>query len=141
MGRPALTKDELRARVLAYCTRYGVSPGAEGLPPFPTGKRETRQHREWLTVYRAHRRSQLRMAAEEGRAERLSSSDCPLCHRPLAPDPGAPYAPPAARTRPQREALLHPACADLARRAEALGPEVVARLPAFLWPGRPRRRG
>ena len=37
MARPPLTEEQVRAKVLAYCERYGVSPGPEGLPPFPTG--------------------------------------------------------------------------------------------------------
>jgi len=39
-----------------YCARYGVAANAEGLPPFPSGLRETPQHREWLTLYKAHQR-------------------------------------------------------------------------------------
>jgi len=138
VGRPPLTEDQVRSRVLAYCRRYGVSPGAEGLPPFPTGKRETRQHREWLTVYRAHRRSLLRAAQGDEGDDGPPPSECPLCRRPLTADPGVPYARAAPGARPQRRtSLLHAGCADLARQAEALGPEAVARLPAFLWPGRP----
>jgi len=53
-GRPRITFEELQTRVADYCARYGVAPNAEGLPPFPSGKRETQQHREWIAVYKAH---------------------------------------------------------------------------------------
>lgn len=120
--------------MLAYCERYGVSPGPVGLPPFPTGKRETRQHREWLTVYRALQRSKARAAVpvpvEPGEA---STRVCPVCTRDLEPDLAVPYARRAARSA--RPALLHPACAELARLAETLGPAAVEGLRRFLWPG------
>ena len=56
MGRPPLTEEQVRARVDAYCDRYGVAPGPQGLPPFPTGRRESAQHRDWQAVYRALQR-------------------------------------------------------------------------------------
>lgn len=55
-GRPRLTEQDLLARIASYCERYGVVPGPSGLPPFPTGRRETPQHREWIAVYKAHNR-------------------------------------------------------------------------------------
>jgi hypothetical protein len=118
MGRPPLTEEQVRAKVLAYCERYHVSPGPEGLPPFPSGKRESRQHREWLTVYRAHHRSRKRSAvAEPSASTAAAGGSCPICARPLQTD------------------LLHPACAELVRVAEAAGPEALARVGRFLWPG------
>jgi hypothetical protein len=131
MGRPPLTEDEVRDRVLAYCARYGVEPGPEGLPPFPSGKRESRQHREWLTVYRALQRSRQRVAAATtgssaglapGRAAR-AAGPCPVCG--LVRSSGR----------------LHAECAELARLAEKAGPEAVARLSAWLWPRRRARGG
>ena len=141
MGRPPLSEAQVRDRVLAYCTRYRVSPGPEGLPPFPSGKRETPQHREWLTVYRAHQRSRLRAATStvaEDPAAPSSRLECPICSRGLQPNLAVPYPRPAAGSA--RPASLHPACAELARLAEALGPTVVAGLGPFLWPTRPRKR-
>jgi hypothetical protein len=129
MGRPALTDDQVRARVRAYCDRYGVSPGPGGLPPFPSGRRESRQHREWLTAYRALRRFERRAAAQ---AAPDAAVACPLCARPIEPGLAVPYA--ARRTRSTRPALLHPSCAELARLADALGPHAVAALGPFLWP-------
>lgn len=148
MGRPALTEDQVRDKVLAYCARYGVEPGPEGLPPFPAGKRESRQHREWLTVYRALQRSRRRAAttasassaglAPPGRSARGAGVPlCPVCGLVVGARQGV-HLEGAARASRGR---LHPACADLARLAERAGPEAVARLSAWLWPRRRDRSG
>lgn len=55
-GRPRLSPEALQARIAEYCGKYGVKPGADGLPPYPSGQRETVQHREWIAVYKAHAR-------------------------------------------------------------------------------------
>jgi hypothetical protein len=65
--RLRLTLEELQARVAAYCERYGVKPGPDGLPPYPAGRRETPQHREWIAVYKVHSRlrgERLKLKAE-----------------------------------------------------------------------------
>ena len=135
MGRPALTEDQVHAKVEAYCQRYGVSPGPQGLPPFPTGQRESRQHRDWLTVYRALQRFERRAAAASADApDRLA---CPVCARPIEPGLAVPY---VRRGRSARPASLHPSCAELARLAETLGSSAVAALGPFLWPSRRRGR-
>jgi len=54
--RPSHASDDYQRRLEAYCAQYGVSPTATGLPPFPAGRRETPQHREWISLYKAHRR-------------------------------------------------------------------------------------
>lgn len=136
MARPALTEEQVQAKVALYCQRYDVSPGPGGLPPFPTGKRESRQHREWLTVYRALQRLRQRSApADSPQAHEQASAaatPCPVCSRPLEPGLGVPYA-----RRPRSRALsLHPACAELARLAESLGPDALVGVQRFLWPGR-----
>lgn len=139
MGRPPLTEEQVRAKVLTYCERYGVSPVSEGLPPFPSGKRETRQHRDWLTVYRAQQRLLARVAgaaplvASPGDAEVV----CALCTRPVSSKEAVPFARAVGRGRPWQ---LHADCADLLRRAEGAGPDTVARLSGLLWP-RHRRAG
>jgi hypothetical protein len=136
MGRPPLSEDQVRDKVLAYCARYGVSPGPAGLPPFPSGKRESRQHREWLTVYRALQRSRQRADLAPGRPARDAGAPlCPVCALVVDPKESARI---DAEGRRAGSATLHPACADLARLAEKAGPETVARLSAWLWP---RRRG
>jgi hypothetical protein len=136
MGRPPLSEDQVRDKVLAYCARYGVSPGPEGLPPFPSGKRETRQHRDWLTVYRALQRSRRRAAAAQ--TSREPGRACPVCGLAVGPEECVRIESAGRRSRGPRS--LHPACADLARLAEKAGPDAVARLSEWLWPGR-RPRG
>jgi hypothetical protein len=133
MARPALTEEQLRERVLAYCQRYRVSPGPEGLPPFPTGRRETRQHREWLAVYRALQRARARAAAPVPGAT-PSGDSCPVCARLVGSQEGVVWPGPRGLSR-----RLHPDCADLARLAQSAGPDALARLTALLWPR--RRRG
>ncbi len=49
-----------------YCSRYGVAPKPDGLPPFPAGRRETAQHREWLALYKALQRLRRRATKEDG---------------------------------------------------------------------------
>ncbi len=130
MGRPALTEDEVRAKVTAYCEKYHVAAGPEGLPPFPSGKRETRQHREWLTVYRAHQRSRKRsLTASASAPGVLTGGCCPICARALPGDVAVPCA-----LHDSIPVSVHPACAELARLAEAAGPEALARLGRLLWP-------
>jgi hypothetical protein len=138
MGRPPHSPEQVRDKVLAYCERYHVSPGPGGLPPFPSGKREMRQHREWLTVYRAHQRLRLRAASAvaDPAAAGRSRLQCPICAGSLEPDLAVPY--PRRGAGSARPASLHPACAELARLAESLGPAAVLSLGPFLWPKRPR---
>jgi len=139
MGRPPHTDEQVRAKAVAYCERYGVSPVPEGLPPFPSGKRETRQHREWLTVYRAQRRLMARAAGGTplvGSAGDPEAS-CPLCTRAVSSEEAVPFARAGRRGRPWQ---LHAECADLLRLAEVVGPDTVARLSELLWP-RHRRAG
>jgi hypothetical protein len=132
VGRPALTDDEVREKVLAYCARHHVSPGPDGLPPFPAGQRETPQHREWLTVYRALQRLKARSgsAPPETRA-----GACPVCSRAVSAEDAVAFRRASRKSRSQE---LHPACADLARLAEKAGPDAVARLGGWLWPRRGR---
>jgi hypothetical protein len=133
MGRPPLTEEQVRSKVLTYCERHGVSPVPEGLPPFPSGKRETRQHREWLTVYRARQRLLARVVG--GAPPTASSGDaevsCPLCTRALNSEEAVPF---ARAGRRGRRWQLHAGCADLLCRAEDAGPDTVARLSEMLWP-------
>jgi hypothetical protein len=139
MARPPLTDEQVRAKVVAYCDRYRVAPGPQnGLPPFPSGQRETPQHREWLTVYRALQRLARRAAAPAGDDDHgAPATSCPVCSRPLERDLAVPYARRTGTSR--RPASLHPSCAELARLAETLGPAAVAGLVPFLWPRRARR--
>lgn len=130
-GRPRLTPEDLRTRVAAYCSRYGLARNDEGLPPFPAGMRETQQHREWMALYKAHRRLSDRGPAGadlERRQELLAAqrARCAVCRKPLdledarldgrEPDP----------------AVLHARCLDLVTLARALGPEAFNRVRARL---------
>jgi hypothetical protein len=140
-GRPPLGPERLEARVGAYCARYGVAVGAGGLPPFPSGRRETRQHREWLTIYKAVQRLAKRHAdaggggstrppaarADVGAAPGTADV-CGLCGKPLRPPDALRFA--AARSR----LSVHPACSELLRLALDAGPEAVRRLASVLWP-------
>lgn len=139
MARPPLTEGEVHAKVLAYCDRYGVSPSAtDGLPPFPSGQRETRQHREWQTVYRALQRFNRRASAQAAsKAPDAGAAVCPVCSAPLERSLAVPFARHAFGTS-ARAASLHPSCAELARLAESLGPAAIAGLAPFLWPKRTR---
>jgi hypothetical protein len=134
MGRPPLTDEQLRAKVVAYCERHGVSPvPANGVPPFPSGQRETPQHREWLTVYRAHQRMKARASSDAPTTTSAGGLDatCPLCTRAVSPEEAVPF---ARIGRRRRWRHLHGACADLLRTAESVGPDTVARLSELLWP-------
>ena len=65
-GRPPLSAEAIQEKVAAYCTRYGIDTlTPAGLPPFPAGKRETRQHREWIVLCKAVTRQKRRAAAAE----------------------------------------------------------------------------
>ncbi len=143
-GRPPLGADQVDGKARQYCARYGVTPGPNGLPPFPSGQRETRQHREWLTVYKAHQRLARRTGGSEGSADcrMVEGSDpeaspdrsgpsCALCSRTFRPDEIVRYA-----RAGRSELQLHPGCAELLRLAEDAGPDAVARLSSVLWPDR-----
>jgi hypothetical protein len=132
MGRPPHTDEQVRAKATAYCERYGVSPGPGGLPPFPSGKRETRQHREWLTVYRAVQRCEARSSAS---ATSDPDAVCPVCALALTSEDAVPVRPSGRRTASRN---AHAACAELLLLAEKAGPEAMSRLTGLLWPRRGR---
>jgi hypothetical protein len=159
-GRPRLTPEDLEARITDYCRRYQSQRAPSGLPRFPTGKRETRQHREWIALYKVHNRLGRRtrgqcercsepaaegsVFCEEHRGHGFSSSlderrallahqdgRCPVCGAALDVTESVEYG---------RGAVLHPRCSRLASLAVDLGPEGLSRLARFLWPeGSPRK--
>jgi hypothetical protein len=106
-GRPRLTPEQYQERLGAYCARYQVAPLDTGLPPFPTGQRETPQHAEWLSLYKAHPRISRRepTTPPDGR--------CPVCAGELE---------------------VHERCQQLLAVAQALGPKAVDRAREHLWP-------
>lgn len=138
-GRPRLTPEEYQARLRAYCSRYDVQPSAKGLPPFPTGRRETQQHRDWIAVYKAHHRLARREGAarvghqgiplDEGRALLAAQSGrCPICAEKLRLEDSVGHADGPAGLR----SVLHPECHRLVALAEALGAASLDRLRAYL---------
>ncbi len=161
-GRLRLTPQDLEARIAAYCARYGVSPNPEGLPPFPAGKRETPQHREWIAVYKAHHRLARRKrgqcercaaparggslfcdehrsgASPQDRRERWTTQGgrCPICGERLALAEGVDHS----RNDGALRAVLHTSCSRLVRLAEAAGPEALERTRGYLWPAASKRR-
>jgi hypothetical protein len=125
-----MTAEALQERVAAYCKEYGVSATAEGLPPVPSGQRETAQHREWMALYKAHRRIAQRSAAGLGardtqRIQELLAAQrgrCPICRKAL-------LEPAEARLDDQPEpAALHAACLQLVELARSLGKDAFERV-------------
>ncbi len=127
MPRPRLTHSEYQDRLQSYCGRYGVTPTAAGIPPFPSGRRETDQHREWLGLYKAH----ARLAGGPAAASEPSTPEgsCGVCGRPVEADAVT-----------HRSGRLHMACHAVVALVEPLGPAGLDRLRGYLWPGRSRRR-
>lgn len=169
-GRPRLTPEDLDARIAEYCERYRVTRGPHGLPPFPSGKRETPQHRAWIGLYKAHSRLGRRSrgqcercsapvtegsvfceehrALNAGRAGNQGASlearrtflatqggRCPICAATVDLWDSVDHSP-TGKVR----AVLHPGCNRLVGLAEAVGPDGLSRLRAFLWPEAPSRK-
>jgi hypothetical protein len=128
-GRPRLTHTEYQERLDSYCRRHGVSPTAAGIPPFPSGRRETDQHREWLALYKAHSRLN-----QPGALSTPPDGSCGVCGRPVAAEDAVAH----------RTASLHRACHGIVTLVEPLGQAGLDRLRGYLWPprsnGSPRRR-
>lgn len=106
-GRPRLTLEQYQARLAAYCAKYGVAPTVQGIPPFPAGRRETRQHREWIALYKAHSRLARRSRGQCERCSAPASDGSVFCE--------AHRADVAARPAPSR-AALHGASVEDRRR-------------------------
>jgi hypothetical protein len=130
-GRPRLTAEDLHGRIAGYCKRYGVSVNDEGLPPFPGGKRETSQHREWMALYKAHRRHSAREAgghpADLARRQELLSDQrgrCAVCRKPLELAESRLDAQEAQGRDP---VVLHSTCLELVSLARSLGVEALER--------------
>jgi len=161
-GRPRLTPELLASRVQEYCSRYATKRKADGLPPFPSGKRETPQHRAWLALYKAHDRLRRRGHGQCERCGSAVASGSVFCEEHRGAAVSAPEAAqePAAVLAAQddrcvacsepltlAEALpfrisgaaggprfLHHRCRQLVRLAHALGPETLDRVRGLLWP-------
>ena len=115
IGRPPMSEDDVRARVDAYCARYGVKDRNDaGFPVYPAGRRETAQHRDWVTLFKLFERHRKRAGhdAPDGDAA------CPVCLRPLG-------------------ARRHRRCDDAVSLVRELGPGALDRLRALAAPTGP----
>ena len=118
-GRPPLTEALVQQRIADYCARYNSRElNAEGFPAYPTGRRETAQHREWISLYRAFQRVRDRAAAESGYSD---LSPCPVCLGPT--------------DRPGR--TTHPRCLKVVEYVRELGPEALERIRSLAFPDDP----
>jgi len=133
-GRPRLTTDQYQERLAAYCAQYGGVASAGDLPPFPTGRRETPQHRAWMALYKARRRltdPAVGSKVERRRRELLAAQRgrCPVCARDVsatdALDPADAAVP---------RALMHHACGLAVALARRDGKVVLDRIRLYLWP-------
>jgi len=136
-----MTAEALQQRIDAYCARYKVPRRTGGLPPYPAGERETRQHRDWIVLYKAisrFRQRQTALPTSPERAAALKAQDgrCPICLVEVGvegqtahqPQPGAALT------------IVHLECNELLRRVLTLGPSVLDRLRSCAWP-EPRSSG
>lgn len=159
-GRPAITEDVLQARISEYCARYGVGPKKNGLPPFPAGRRETPQHREWISLLKAGTRLRRRIGGLCRRCDEPAAPDKILCEQH---DRSSTHTADAAskarclvcgdavagtavdehrREAPSEPVLVHRRCVDVISLAEKVGPGLLDRVRHYLWPeGGPRSRG
>ncbi len=78
-GRPRLNEDDLRARIKAYCKSYGAAVRDQGLPEFPAGKRETPQHKEWISLYKLWNRLGRRKRGQCERCQEPASEGSIFC--------------------------------------------------------------
>ena len=156
-----MSEEALRQRVGDYCARYQVQPKENGLPPFPTGRRETRQHREWISLLKAGTRLRRRTGglcrrcdepAVPGRifcerhdrssvdtAPPTSKATCFVCGEAVAGTAVDEH-----RREPRSEpVLVHRYCAHVISLAQKAGPGLLDRVRRYLWPeghSRSRRR-
>ena len=133
-GRPRVTPEELRERIAAYCKRHGVGLNDQGLPPFPAGQRETEQHRDWMALYKAHRRLSERRpsTADLARLQELLTEQrgrCPVCRKALEIADSRLDDADAIDGNPQHAAaaVLHAPCRQLVDLARSLGSDAVDR--------------
>ena len=116
-GRPALTETLVQRRIAEYCARYDCQElNADGFPAYPTGRRETAQHREWISLYRAFRRTRARAASKKSGGPDVAA--CPVCLRPS--------------DRPDQ--ATHPKCRRLVELVRELGPGGLERIRSLAFP-------
>lgn len=135
-GRPRLTEDIVRRRIRDYCDRYEVTQRSEaGFPVYPAGKRESRQHREWVVLYKAFSRLRAggdgpKDAVERATLVRSQKGRCPICVKEVGLDDEI-----ASERGPgDTQVVVHAPCNELLRLVSKLGPSAIERLRGFLWP-------
>ena len=154
-GRPPITEDVLQSRIDAYCARYSVIPDKKtGLPPFPAGRRETPQHRAWITLLKARTRLRRRLGGLCRRCDEPAVTDTVFCkeHGPsgtaaattshalcLVCGDGVAVAKAVEHRRsPRSEPVwVHRHCRDFISLAQKAGPALFGRLQQYLWPEQP----
>ena len=133
-GRPPLTEEILRERTAEYCKRYDVKEFNDaGLPAYPAGKRESRQHRDWVDLLKAWSRFQgrtRRMDPHLAAALENQAGHCPICSQPLSAETSVRTQAPVGGP----DIALHERCCDLVRLASQLGPTALNRVRDHLWP-------
>jgi hypothetical protein len=141
-GRPPLTEDVLRERTAEYCRRYRVTDFNEaGLPAYPAGKRESRQHRDWVNLLKAWSRLRQRSGTAED-ANRVATvlqqqrDLCPICARAVHPVDVVD------RDHDTGEVLgvLHADCYQIVRVARTLDAGLGQRLATYLDPAARSRK-
>ena len=123
--------EVVQTRIAAYCATYKVKVNAEGFPPFPSGKRETAQHRQWIALYNAHKRVSRHEqgASPEELGSLLEGQDgrCPVCDDPL--DLASGFCDIEGGTS---VGVLHARCLELVTLARDLGPKTLPRVRRYL---------
>jgi hypothetical protein len=123
-----MTDDQVRNRISEYCSRYGVKElNDDGFPIYPAGLRETKQHREWITLFRLFSRFRARSGAPHRSLRRNAASDaiaCPVCLQPLS-----------------KAGRPHPRCTDALELVRELGPPGLDRIRAAAFPDDPASAG
>lgn len=136
-GRPPLTEDALRERTAEYCRRYGVTDYNDaGVPAYPAGKRESRQHRDWVNLLKAWSRLRRRSgtphdADQVAAALRRQRALCPICARPVQAGDVIDEDPATGDIL----GILHPDCHQIVRVARKADAGLAERLAAYLAPG------
>ena len=110
-----------------------MKPGPNVLSPFPSGRRETAQHRDWICLYKVQTRLAARgnvYGIEERReALRRQRGGCAVCGDSLELGDAVNHADKNGGLR----GVLHKECKRIAALAERLGSDGFARLGTYLF--------
>jgi len=115
-----MTDEQVRERIDAYRAQYGVKElNDEGFPVFPAGLRETKQHREWITLYKLFSRARRRSGVPDSEPKgSTGTAACRICLQPVRPS-----------------GTVHRRCADAVDLIRELGPSAIDRIRAEAFPG------